>query len=319
MNADPPPPIVSLGDLVADVVLTIPQLPVRANKHQLAQNIRVEPGGAGNFLIAGSRLGLPMAALGVLGDDIFGNAVLDTLHRTGIDVNGVIQQPGTNTTTVIVLVDENGGHVFLGEYGVGPELSLPDRWRETARAAGAVFVPGYSLREARLAETVIQTMALAHQNGVPVFFDPGPETAAAGPEKISGVLANSFGILLTDDEIPHLIKGQDGLEGARALLNQGPEMVCVKMGGRGCVILTQDGEVSHPGFNVPVRDTAAAGDSFAAAFIYGTLHGWPWDKIAVFANAMGAAKVQKLGSGTQVPTADEVRAVLEQFAVDLKY
>lgn len=142
MNADPPPPIVSLGDLVADVVLTIPQLPVRANKHQLAQNIRVEPGGAGNFLIVGSRLGLPMAALGVLGDDIFGNAVLDTLHRTGIDVNGVIQQPGTNTTTVIVLVDENGGHVFLGEYGVGPELSLPDRWRETRAGGRSCVCPG---------------------------------------------------------------------------------------------------------------------------------------------------------------------------------
>jgi sugar/nucleoside kinase (ribokinase family) len=52
-----------------------------------------------------------------------------------------------------------------------------------------------------------------------------------------------------------------------------------------------------------VRDTAAAGDSFDAAFIYAYLRGWPLSDIAAFANAMGAAKVQKLGSGSSVPTA----------------
>jgi sugar/nucleoside kinase (ribokinase family) len=305
-----------LGDLVADVVLTIPKLPVQADEHQLAEDIRVEPGGAGNFLIAGTRLGLSMGALGVLGDDIFGSAVLDILKSEGIHVNGVIQQPGTNTTTVIVLVDHMGRHVFLGEYGQGPEISLPEVWKRTVHETRAVFVPGYSLREGRIAAAVEETMSLAHQYRVPVFFDPGPEMAMVAEARTASILKNSYAVLLTEEEIPILVRDQGGLEGARTLLQMGPELVCVKQGDQGCVILTPGGEFPHPGFRVPVRDTAAAGDSFAAAFIYGVLRQWPWDKVGVFANAMGAAKVQKLGSGTQVPTADEVRAVLEQFTID---
>ena len=316
MQTESPLHVISLGDLVADVILNIPKLPVQANEHQFAENIRVEPGGAGNFLIAGTRLGLAMGALGVLGDDIFGTAVLDILTREGINISSVIQQPETNTTTVIVLVDHMGRHVFLGEYGQGPEISLPDIWKRTVHEARAVFVPGYSLRENRIAAAVEETMALAHQYRVPVFFDPGPEMAVASEARIAFALKNSYAVLLTEDEIPHLVKDQESLEGARALLQMGPELVCVKRGADGCVILTPTGEFPHPGFRVPVRDTTAAGDSFAAAFIYGVLRHWPWEKVGVFANAMGAAKVQKLGSGTQVPTADEVRAVLEQFTVD---
>jgi len=48
--------VISIGDLVADLVVTIPRLPVEANAHQLARHVRLEPGGAGNFLIAGRRL-----------------------------------------------------------------------------------------------------------------------------------------------------------------------------------------------------------------------------------------------------------------------
>ncbi len=38
---------------------------------------------------------------------------------------------------------------------------------------------------------------------------------------------------------------------------------------------------------------------------------------AKLANAMGAAKVQKLGSGRSVPTLAEVRTVIGRFSIDL--
>ena len=44
-------PIVSIGDLVADLVVAIPTLPAEAGRHQIAEEIRLEPGGGANFLI----------------------------------------------------------------------------------------------------------------------------------------------------------------------------------------------------------------------------------------------------------------------------
>ena len=50
--------VLTVGDLVADVVVALPQLPLEIGQYQEAYFVRLEPGGAGNFLIAGARLGL---------------------------------------------------------------------------------------------------------------------------------------------------------------------------------------------------------------------------------------------------------------------
>lgn len=311
--------VVSVGDLVADIVVAIRQFPVQAGQHQLTRDIRLEPGGAGNFLVAGARLGMRMIALGALGGDPFGASAAEALAEEGVELDRLIRQPGTNTTTVIVLLDEAGRHVFLGGYGVGPAIALPAGWRAAISEADALFASGYTLHEQRLAEAALQMMALAHSAGRPVFFDPGPEMAEATAEQRCAALAASSAILMTEEEIPLMTGGPGGLDAARALLKEGPQLVCIKRGSRGCLILSPAGEAEHAGYAVAVRDTTAAGDSFDAAFIFARLRGMSLDDTAAFANAMGAAKVQKVGSGRQVPTADEVRAVLQQHGAKIEF
>ena len=142
--------VVSIGDLVVDIVATIDHFPVEPAAHQLTKEIRLEPGGAGNFLIAGARLGLHVIALGTLGDDLFGREAAAALEREGVDLRGLIREPGTTTTTVIALTDGGGRHVYLGGYGAGPAVALSDVWREAVAGADAVFVSGYTLQEKRL-------------------------------------------------------------------------------------------------------------------------------------------------------------------------
>lgn len=308
----PAPRVLSLGDLVVDLVLSIPSLPVQASQHQPVSQVRLEPGGAGNFLIAGTRLGMHMLALGTLGADALGEAVYQILQDEGVDTRGVIRQPGSTSTTVVVLVDQHGSNVFLGGYGQGPEIALPDAWRAELVNAQAVFASGYTLAEGRDAQAALELMALAHQAGIPVFFDPGPDMARATAAQVQAVLSHSMVLLLTEEEIPFLSGGLTGLAAARSLLDYRPELVCVKRGPQGCLLLTHQASVEHPGFRVSPVDPTGAGDSFAAALIYAYLKKWELADMAAFANAMGAAKVQKLGSGRQVPTASEVRAILEQ-------
>lgn len=309
--------VVSIGDLVADLVVTIPQLPVQANQHQHARSITVEPGGAGNFLIAGARLGMSMGAAGTLGDDFFGQAVADRLAAEQVELSGVIRSAGSTTTTVIVLVDDHSGHVFLGSYGEGPVITLPVGWTEAIADSQAVFSAGYTLQEKRISTATFEALALAKQQGIPVFFDPGFEIARCTEEQKKLALKTSQVLLLTEEELPLLAGGGMGVGAARGLLDEGPELVCLKRGPHGCTIISRDQVVAHEGYPVTVRDTAAAGDAFDAAFIYAYLKEWPLPDIAAFANAMGAAKVQKVGSGTNVPTAAEVQQVLDQYGTGL--
>ena len=256
-----PKTVISIGDLVADVIVQIPNLPVQAAQHQLARGISVEPGGAGNFLIAGARLGMRMQELGVIGDDLFGNAILAVLEREGVDTTGLVRQAGSTTTTVIVLADEMGRHVFLGKYGAGPDLAYPENWAGKIRNADAIFLSGYTLQESRLTAACLRALEAAREVGVPVFFDPGPEMVRAGSDLRERVLALSQVILMTEEEIPLMTGGSGGLEAVPGLLSMGAELACVKRGRDGCVLFRAGERVEHPGYPVEVRDTAAAGDS----------------------------------------------------------
>lgn len=311
--------IVSVGDLVIDVILSVPQLPVKAGEHQILNGMQLEPGGAGNFLVAGARLGMKMMALGALGEDIFSDALLKMLIDENIEVGGLVRQSKGSSTTVFVLEDALHEHVFLGQYGQGEEVSLSENWKKRIAGADAMQFWGYSLHETRIVRCVVEAATFARELGKVVVFDPGPLLVSARPEDCQKLLSCATVVLCTEDELAVLGAHCKTAATPASILAIGPSIVCVKYGQNGCKIFTNNGMVEHPGFVVPVVDTNAAGDSFMAAFVFGLLSGWPMQTVATFANAMGATKVQKYGSGRQVPTATELRKVLREFSVDVDF
>ncbi len=310
--------VISIGDLVVDIVMPIPRLPVEAGENQLGISLDIEPGGAGNFLIAGARLGMKMAALGVLGADPLGITAAEVLKQEGVDISQLVMEPGSTSTTVVVLSDSFGEHVFLGKYGSGGVVPFSDGWRKAIEGSQAVFAAGYSLHETRLAEACLQGLEYARSLSIPIFFDPGPEMRRTSSEVCRRVLSLKPVVIATEDELPDMAENAPGMQAVDYLLDHGIPLVCQKRGPRGCVVASPLERVEHPGYPVKLVDTTAAGDSFDAAFIYACLRGWTLPETAAFANAMGAAKVQKMGSGRQVPTREEVQAVLDTYAAGIK-
>jgi len=73
-------------------------------------------------------------------------------------------------------------------------------------------------------------------------------------------------------------------------------VICVTLGSKGCAVFV-DGELrTFEGFSVEVADTVGAGDAFAAAFLHGLDAGWPTQRIAAFANALGALVASRAGA-----------------------
>jgi sugar/nucleoside kinase (ribokinase family) len=314
----PPESVISIGDLVVDIVMPIPRLPVEAGQNLLGISLEIEPGGAGNFLLAGARLGMKMSALGVLGADPLGVTAADILKQEGVDTSQLVMEPGSKSTTVVVLSDNFGQHVFLGTYSTGGEVPFSDGWRTAIENSQAVFAAGYSLHETRLVEACLLGLEHAHSLGIPIFFDPGPEMRHTTDDIRQRVLALKPVVIATEDELPDMAEQLPGLQAVDYLLARGVPLVCQKRGPAGCLVASAGERVEHPGYPVKLVDTTAAGDAFDAAFIYACLKGWSLAEIAAFANAMGAAKVQKMGSGRQVPTREEVQKVLDEYSVGLR-
>jgi len=307
--------IVVLGDLIADLTLRIPSFPVQAAQLQRVEYLALGPGGAANVAIMAARLGLPVSCLGELGTDRFGEIVLEGLKAEGIDASGVIVGQESETPVAGVVVDRAGEPAYLGYPGKLSVRAISQDWTHRLGAAQAAFSDGWVDHD-HLPALILEAMRCAARTGVPYFFDPGPGNPLFDPSWHQEACTLARVLLATEEEALRLTRLADPLESARVLLRRGPELIVLKRGAAGCVLLRGDEIQIAPGFPVESRDTTGAGDSLDAAVISGYLRGLSLEEIGALANATGAAKVQKLGTGRNLPTLAEVRAVLERFGVE---
>lgn len=306
--ADTSRPIVGLGDLAADIVVQIPAFPFEASEVHVSSSLRLEPGGTGNFLIATARLGAPACAVGSVGVDMWGTEVRRLLDAEGVDLAGVVDV--TESTTVLSVVDDHGDHGFIGRFGTSARIDSSATHGPSPSDAAVLFVSGYALQEPEMASAVLDAFAVASPDTWRVL-DPGPTFDRVDPDLARRCLAHTDIVMLTNDELAAAFSGS-----ISAALGRGPRYVVLKRGAAGCVVHDANGVVADVGGHpVIARDTAAAGDSFAAGFAVGLRRGWSLPDCAALANAVGVAKVQKVGTGRSVPTLAEVQHVLDQFSV----
>jgi len=313
--------IVSIGDLVLDIVMPV-RLPVEPGQHQDVGARRIEPGGAGNFMIAARHMELEVAAAGTVGADFFGAQILDMLRAEGVNTAHVVSVPGSTSTVVAVLTDQQSGeHTFVGSYGGGGEVPYPAGLDATIAQADALFLQGYTLSEQRIVPMAFRAVEHAKAAGVPIYLDVGPFMAFVAPENVRRILNYASVLLMTEDEIPLVARELTGTETYEYLLSLGLRVLVIKQGAQGCTVVSPQGAQRVSGFHVPVVDTVGAGDCFDAAFLAGHLNRLPLWECGRLANAMGASTVQRVGAGRNAPTYAEVIALLKQAGdfIDLGY
>jgi sugar/nucleoside kinase (ribokinase family) len=302
--------LIVLGDLVVDLIVPIERLPLEHEKHSWAEGIFVEPGGAGNVLVAARRMNLQTVSLGAIGEDDYGARMLEMLAAEGVDITHVAVCPGRSTICCMVLADRIGQHVYLGikdNHGLWP---VSHDWPAIIGQARALFADGYTVRDVFRSADLLALLHAARQAGAPVFFDPGPNIAFVPPEVTAQVLAATDVLLLNADETALLCAASEPMDAVRELLTRGPSTVVLKRGAAGCVVATAEQTIEHPGFPVDVVDTVGSGDSFAAAFIAGWLRGGSLRDCATLANAMGALVATQRGAGTRIPARERLLDLL---------
>jgi sugar/nucleoside kinase (ribokinase family) len=301
--------IVVIGDQLVDVSIRLKSFPLEARQMQKAEAYLIGPGGAGNVAIAAARLGHDVACLAEIGSDELGEVVRRGLDAEGVDTTHLVISAGAATPVAGVLVDAAGEPAYLGYPGTLRLASMPPEWGGILASAEAVYADGWGESQPA-AEIVVEALHRARAHGVPTFFDPGPGNPSLDNDWHRRALAETRVAILNESEVRRISGQNDVLQAARALAGMGPEAVFVKRGANGCLAIRGQEVAESPGFRVPVVDTTGAGDSVGAAVMSGWLAGLPLPILTTLADAMGAAKVQKQGTGRSMPTRDEIRAVL---------
>jgi ribokinase len=294
------PDILVVGSLNADLVVRTPRFP-QPGETISGEDLQVIPGGKGaNQAVAAARHGAQVSMLGRVGNDGFGEFLLDNLHSNHVDSQQV-QRDDASTGTAIIVVDSNGQNSIVLSAGANGKVSSMD-----------VDNASFSDHKLLLLQleipipTVLSATRRAHESGLSVILNPAP--AKQLPEEL---------ISLTEYLIPNetelsLLSGMDvndlpsAERAAKTLLARGVKNVIVTLGSKGALIVTGT-QVTHvESFKVNVVDTTAAGDAFIGGFAYSLLQNKSLEESVCYGCACGALATTSFGAQPSLPTKEEV-------------
>src|SRR3954447_18500112 len=104
------------GLIVADLIAEPMDLrrPPAPGGMSLVNSIQLTTGGnVCNTGVAMARLGMQVAAAGLVGRDVLGAAVVDRLKLAGLDTSTVFTTPDAQTSATMVAVEPGGERVFF--------------------------------------------------------------------------------------------------------------------------------------------------------------------------------------------------------------
>lgn len=286
-----------MGMLTADVlVLPFTQCPERG---QLAavERIALHTGGcAANTGAVLARMGFAVTILGKVGQDRFGDFLLDELQRRGLDVQGVIRDPEVTTSASVVLVSADGERSILHEIGASACYHLHDVRFDLFAGASHLHVGGALLLPGLDGEPLARLLARARAQGLTTSLDTAWDVSGQWLVRLRSALAHTDLFLPSYAEAVALSGLHDPAEAAAYFRTLGPEVVAIKLGEQGCYVQDSSGGTLVPAYKVKVADTTGAGDSFVAGFLAAFLTGWPAREAARLGNAAGALCVQSVGA-----------------------
>ena len=300
-------PILCLGIMVADVVgrplRTVPD----PGRLALVDEMSLHTGGCAiNAATALASLGLPVEVIGKIGTDPFGDFLLDALAARGIGSKGVKRDASVGTSATMVMVAPDGERRFVHYIGANARLTLEDIDFQMVAEASILHIGGSLVMPGIDGEPTAELLRKARALGVTTFLDTVWDDTGRWMELIGPCLPYIDFFVPSLPEAQAIAGLEDPADVGRALLNQGVGTVGLKMGADGCMVMTDKGQVIRlPAFQVDVVDATGAGDAFAAGFIAGEWQGWPLEKTARFANAVGALCVTDLGATGGVCSLDE--------------
>ena len=285
-------------------------------------------GAPANVLVALERLGHRTAFLGKVGCDMHGAFLRATLEEQGVDTTGLISDPDTFTTLAFVALSADGEREFSFARKPGADTRItPDELARDVIAASRVFhVGSLSLTDEPARSATLEALRVAREAGCVTSYDPNyranlwPSVEAA-VEQMRAVVPQMDLMKLSDEECELLTGEKDPEAAAGALLELGPKVVAVTLGGAGAYVRCTDGGATVPGFAADAVDATGAGDSFWGGFLAGFCEsGKRPEEVGVedaagfarLGNAVASLCVRKRGAIPAMPTRAEVEALLAE-------
>ena len=266
---------------------------------------RVPGGSAGNTVFALARLGIAASMFGKLGQDANGEFYRARFRELGGSDAEFAVTGDAPTGTCLSLITPDAERTMRSCLAASLLLRIDEAEQVDFTAYDWVYIEGYMLYSAVL-PTV---MRRAKEAGCRIGLDLASfEVVRDFREDLPDILRNYVDIVLANEEEASALFEGLTTEEQLARLASWCEIAAIKLGRRGSLIRRGNETVKVPAQLVaePV-DTTAAGDLWAAGFLYGVLRERPLIEAAWYGSLISSEVVKVVGSEIPEPVWKQIK------------
>jgi sugar/nucleoside kinase (ribokinase family) len=277
------------GTVFLDIVMTGLESAPRLGTEVWTSGMGSCPGGIANMATAAARLGLRTSLAAAFSTDAYGEFCWQTLGEgEGVDLSSSRRVPDWHSPVTVSLAYGGDRAMVTHEHPApGPDPAE---------------VPPSRAALVHLAAEPQPWVVQAREAGAMVFADVGWDASTQWSADVLTGLEHCHAFLPNHVEAMRYTRTDD----PRAALSALAERVAVVVVTRGpagaLAVDASTGESADvPGLALEALDATGAGDVFGAAFLTGTLGGWPLADRLAFANLCAGLSVQQFGGSLSAP------------------
>ncbi len=295
--------ILVVGSVNMDLVVRVPHTP-KPGETVLGGDFETFPGGKGaNQAVAAARMGGVVTMVGRVGNDDFGDTLIQGMVDNNIKTTYVIKDSESPTGIAMIAVAANGENSIVVASGANFKVSVEDvnNARDIMRDTDLLLLQLECPMEA-----VTAAVELAKAYDVPVVLNPAPA------QPLSQVLLSNVDVLTPNQEELVMLTGEKELDNAiRKVLDWGVKNLVITLGANGARVVADGIDRHIPAHEITAVDTTAAGDAFNGALAVALAEGKPLFEAVNYGMAAGALSATKRGAQPSLPIREAVEALMQ--------
>lgn len=291
-----------IGSLNMDLVVNVDAMP-KPGQTIIGSNFKEVPGGKGaNQAVAMARLNGNVSMIGKVGEDGFGQTLINSLKNDKVDTT-YIQTTKGSTGVALITVDKNAQNSIVVSPGANFEVKEEDIDNNIKAIENSDIVV---LQLETPLNTIKYALNKAKKLNKYTILNPAPAV------KLDDEIIKNVDLLTPNETELEIISGvsieneEDIQKAAQIMIEKGVKELIVTLGSKGSLYINKEKSMFKKAYKVEAVDTTAAGDSYTGALAVALSQDKGIEDAMDFASKVGALSVLKEGAQSSLPTLEDV-------------
>ena len=292
-----------IGSLNMDLVVNVDTMP-KPGQTIIGSNFKEVPGGKGaNQAVAMARLNGNVSMIGKVGEDGFGQTLINSLKNDKVDTTYIQTSKGA-TGVALITVDKNAQNSIVVSQGANFEVKEDDIDNNIEAIKNSDIVV---LQLETPLNTIKYALNKAKELNKYTILNP------AQAVKLDDEIIKNVDLLTPNETELEIISGvsieteEDIQKAAQIMIEKGVKELIVTLGSKGSLYINKEKSMFKKAYKVEAVDTTAAGDSYTGALAVALSQDKNIEDAMDFASKVGALSVLKEGAQSSLPTLEDVK------------